>query len=349
MPTPRLLDQARERMRVKHYSLRTEESYLHWIRRFVLHHGKRHPRDMAAAEVEAFLSHLATEGRVSASTQNQALAALLFLYREVLGVELPWMEGIVRAKRPARLPVVLTEAEVRALLAQLDGTRWIAVSLLYSSGMRLLEGLRLRVKDVDFERREIIVRRGKGQKDRHTVLPGKLVDPLRDHLELVRARHRADVEEGRGFVELPDALRRKYPSAPKEWPWQRYSPRLEPTPTRALARPAVTTFTRRSFKKRFAGPPSPPEFPSTSRPTPSATPSRLTSWNPATTSARSKSSSVTRPPVPTSRETVPSGNVSADGRRMDPRPCPRHPQSQFVKSYPKPSDASRRSAPVALR
>ena len=144
MPTPRLLDQARERMRVKHYSLRTEEAYVHWIRRFILHHGKRHPRDLEAAEVEAFLSHLATEGRVSASTQNQALAGLLFLYREVLGVKLPWMEGIVRAKRPARLPVVLTEAEVRALLAQLDGTRWLAVSLLYSTGMRLLEGLRLR-------------------------------------------------------------------------------------------------------------------------------------------------------------------------------------------------------------
>src|SRR5712691_10183366 len=166
MPTPRLLDQARERMRVKHYSLRTEEAYLHWIRRFILHHGKRHPRDLGAAEVEAFLSHLATEGRVSASTQNQALAGLLFLYREVLGVKLPWMEGIVRAKRPARLPVVLTEAEVRALLAQLDGTRWIAVSLLYRSGMRLPDGLRLRVKDVDFERREITVRDGKGARDR---------------------------------------------------------------------------------------------------------------------------------------------------------------------------------------
>ena len=177
MPTPRLLDQARERMRVKHYSLRTEEAYLHWMRRFVLHHGKRHPRDLAAAEVEAFLSHLAAEAHVSASTQNQALAALLFLYREVLGAELPWMEGIVRAKRPARLPVVLTEAEVRALLAQLEGTRWIAVSLLYSSGMRLLEGLRLRVKDVDFERREITVRDGKGMRDRRTMLAERLIEP----------------------------------------------------------------------------------------------------------------------------------------------------------------------------
>ena len=148
MTPPKLLDQVRERIRVKHYSLRTEEAYLHWIRRFIHFHGRKHPRQMAGPEVEAFLSHLATEGKVAASTQNQALSALLFLYRQVLGVDLPWLDGIVRAKRPQRLPVVLTEAEVRALLAQLDGTRWLAASLLYSSGMRLLEGLRLRVKDV---------------------------------------------------------------------------------------------------------------------------------------------------------------------------------------------------------
>ena len=162
MPPPKLLEQYRERLRVKHYSLRTEDAYLHWTRRFILFHGKRHPREMGGAEVEAFLSHLATEGRVAPSTQNQALAALLFLYREVLAKELPWMDGMVRAKRPARVPVVLTENEVRALLAQLDGTRWLATSLLYATGMRLLEGLRLRVKDVDFERREITVRDGKG-------------------------------------------------------------------------------------------------------------------------------------------------------------------------------------------
>jgi integrase len=151
---PKLLDQYRERLRIKHYSLRTEQAYLHWVRRFIYFHSKRHPAGLGGPEVERFLSHLATEGRVSASTQNQALAALLFLYREVLGKELPWMDGVVRAKRPARVPVVLSENEVRALLAQLDGKRWLVAALLYATGMRLLEGLRLRVKDVDFERRD---------------------------------------------------------------------------------------------------------------------------------------------------------------------------------------------------
>jgi integrase len=152
MPAPKLLDQVRDRIRVKHYSLRTEDAYLHWIRRFIFSHGKRHPRDMGGPEVEVFLSHLATAGRVAPSTQNQALSALLFLYREVLEVELPWLDGVVRAKRPRHIPVVLTENEVRTLLAQLDGTKWLVACLLYSSGMRVLEGLRLRVKDVDFER-----------------------------------------------------------------------------------------------------------------------------------------------------------------------------------------------------
>ena len=175
---------------------------------------------MGGPEVEAFLSHLATVGRVAASTQNQALSALLFLYREVLGVALPWLDGVVRAKRPARLPVVLTESEVRVLLARLDGVRGLAVSLLYSSGMRLLEGLRLRVKDVDFERREIIVRDGKGGRDRVTVLPEKLIAPLRAHLEKVRALHEQDLAEGFGEVYLPHALARKYPRAGRSWPWQ---------------------------------------------------------------------------------------------------------------------------------
>ena len=158
MPAPRLLDQVRERIRVKHYSLRTEDAYLHWIRRFIFFHGKRHPRHMGGPEVEAFLSNLATAGQVAPSTQNQALSALLFLYREVLEFELPWLDGVVRAKRSQHVPVVLTENEVRALLARLDGTKRLAACLLYSTGMRLLEGLRLRVKDVDFERREITVR-----------------------------------------------------------------------------------------------------------------------------------------------------------------------------------------------
>jgi integron integrase len=216
----RLLDRVRVALRTLHYSARTEKAYVGWIRRFIVFHGKRHPETMGAPEIGAFLSSLATEAKVAASTQNQALAALLFLYQEVLGHELPWVGDLVHAKRPAHVPVVLTPAEAVTLLAGLTAPTALVGSLLYGAGLRLLEALRLRVKDVDFERREIIVRRGKGQKDRHTVLPGKLVDPLRGHLELVHARHSADVDEGRGFVELPEALRRKYPSAPKEWPWQ---------------------------------------------------------------------------------------------------------------------------------
>ena len=210
MPTPKLLDQVRERLRVKHYSLRTEDAYLHWMRRFIHFHARRHPREMGGPEVESFLSHLATAGRVAASTQNQALAALLFLYREVLGVELPWLDGMVRAKQPARLPVVLTEKEIAALLARLDGTRWLAASLLYSTGMRLLEGLRLRVKDVDFERREITVRDGKGGRDRRTMLPERLIEPLRSHLVRVRALHEQDLSVlgrgGRGVLSPFDRL-----------------------------------------------------------------------------------------------------------------------------------------------
>ena len=220
MTQPKLLDLVRKRLRVKHYSLRTEETYLQWIRRFIYFHGKRHPRDLGGPEVEAFLSELATVGRVAASTQNQALSALLFLYREVLEIELPWLDGLVRAKRPARVPVVLTESEVRLLLARLDGTRWLVVGLLYSSGMRLLEGLRLRVKDVDFERRELTVRDGKGSRDRRTMLSERLIEPLRAHLARVRTLHEQDLAEGFGDVYLPHALARKYPRAGRSWPWQ---------------------------------------------------------------------------------------------------------------------------------
>ena len=220
MSAPKLLDQVRERIRVKHYSVRTEDAYLHWIRRFILFHGKRHPREMGGPEVEAFLSHLATAGRVAPSTQNQALSALLFLYREVLAAELPWLDGVVRAKRSQHVPVVLTENEVRMLLARLEGTKWLVASLLYSAGMRLLEGLRLRVKDVDFERREITVRDGKGAKDRRTMLSERLLEPLRTHLAKVRALHERDLAEGFGDVYLPFALARKYPKAGRSWPWQ---------------------------------------------------------------------------------------------------------------------------------
>jgi integron integrase len=210
---PRLLDQVRGKIRLKHYSLRTEQAYVDWIRRFIRHHGKRHPRDMGAGEVEAFLTHLAVAGRVAASTQNQAKSALLFLYREVLEVELPWLDNVQQAKAPQRLPVVLTRDEVQVLLGRLHGTHWLVASLLYGTGMRIMECLRLRVKDVDFARGEILVRDGKGFKDRVTMLPETLSLPLREHLGRVRALHREDLAAGRGETGLPYALDRKYPGA----------------------------------------------------------------------------------------------------------------------------------------
>jgi integron integrase len=215
--TPRLLDQVHARLRLKHYSLRTERAYVGWIRRFILAHGKRHPRDMGAAEVEGFLSTLAVEGRVAAGTQNQALSALLFLYKEVLSVELPWLETVVRAKRPQRVPVVLSRDEVNRLLAMMDGRFGLMASLLYGSGMRLMECVRLRVKDVDFELNQICVRDGK---DRHVPLPRRLREALQAQLERVRLIHRQDLAAGLGAVWLPHALARKYPSAPREPGWQ---------------------------------------------------------------------------------------------------------------------------------
>lgn len=217
---PRLLDQLRARLRTLHYSIRTEQVYVDWARRFILHHGKRHPRDMGAAEVEAFLSHLAVQRNVSAATQNQARSALLFLYREVLGMALPWLSEVVSAKQSRRLPVVLTEREVRELLLQLNGTNGLVAGLLYGTGMRLLEGLRLRVKDVDIERRDILIRAGKGNKDRVTVLPENLIAPLQAQMARARALHQRDLSEGFGEVWLPDALALKYPRAGTTWGWQ---------------------------------------------------------------------------------------------------------------------------------
>jgi integron integrase len=217
---PKLLDQVRARIRRRNFSIRTEQAYVDWARRFILFHGKRHPLEMGAAEVEAFLSHLAIERNVSASTQNQAKAALLFLYKEVLEVELPWLNEIVAAKVGRRLPVVLTPTEVRALLNELNGSMWLVASLLYGTGMRLLEGLRLRVKDIDFEPREILIREGKGNKDRVTVLPENLLLPLREQLARARKLHNDDLAAGFGAVWLPDALAVKYRSAPKAWGWQ---------------------------------------------------------------------------------------------------------------------------------
>lgn len=218
--SPKLLDQVRGKIRLKHYSIRTEQSYLDWIKRFILFHDKRHPKDMGPQDVEAFLTHLAVQGRVAASTQNQAKSALLFLYKEVLGIDLPWLDNVERAKAPKRLPVVLTRAEVQAVLTRLEGTHWLVASLLYGTGLRIMEAVRLRVKDVDFARHEILVRDGKGFKDRVTMLPSTLNAPLKAHLQRVKALHQQDLEAGFGAVYLPYALDKKYPSAGRDWAWQ---------------------------------------------------------------------------------------------------------------------------------
>jgi len=220
---PKLLDQVRERIRVKHYSIRTEKQYVHWVRRLIIFHNKRHPRDMGAVEIEAFLTSLAVEGNVSAATQNQALSAILFLYREVLGIDLPWLDGVVGPKKPQRLPTVLTPGEVRALLERIeggDGTYALMARLLYGTGMRLMECVRLRVKDIDFERHEIMIRDGKGGKDRVTVLPTALAPLLRGQLEKRRRLYDGDKAKGLAEVYLPDALARKYLNAATEWGWQ---------------------------------------------------------------------------------------------------------------------------------
>ena len=217
---PRLFDLARDAIRRLHYSRRTEETYLQWIRRFIIFSGKRHPRELGAVEVTAFLTDLATERHVASSTQNQALAALLFLYKEVLGTPLPWLDGLVHAKPSARKPTVLTADEARQILAKLRGTKWLMASLLYGAGLRLRECLTLRVKDLDFGYRQILVRNGKGGKDRITILPGPLVEPLQAHLLRVKVLHDRDLLDGCGEVELPDALARKYPRALYEWAWK---------------------------------------------------------------------------------------------------------------------------------
>jgi integron integrase len=217
---PRLLDTVRDAIRRRHYSLRTEECYVHWIKRFIYFSGRRHPRELGAAEVTGFLNYLARERNVAASTQNQALSALLFLYREALGTPLPWLDKLERAQRPARLPTVLTRAEVRELLGRMRGTRWLMASLLYGAGLRLRECLTLRVKDVDFGYRQLVVRDGKGAKDRVTMLPAPLAEPLKRQIAAAREVHERDLAAGHGVVELPHALARRYPRAPYEFGWQ---------------------------------------------------------------------------------------------------------------------------------
>ena len=217
---PKLLDQVRNAIRSRHYSPKTEESYVHWIKRFIFFHNRRHPVEMSEKEIAQFLSSLASELHVSAATQNQALNAVLFLYRDVLRKEIGYVDGVVRAKRPHRLPVVLTRQEVKSILGALDHSDWLMVMLLYGAGLRLMECLQLRVKDIDFTTNQIVVRAGKGDKDRHTMLPTAVKEPLATHLELVKKQHRRDLERGLGRVALPNALERKYPNAGKEWGWQ---------------------------------------------------------------------------------------------------------------------------------
>jgi integron integrase len=230
MPTsPRLLDQVREAIRVRHYSYRTEQQYVAWIRRYILFHGRRHPCELGGQHVESFLSYLAVRRHVAAATQAQALAALLFLYKHVLNIALPWLNSVVRATRPRRLPTVLTRTEVRQVIAHLEGPSALVASLLYGSGLRVLEALRLRYKDVDLDRRTLAVRDGKGAKDRVTVLPDSMVDLLRSQLRVVRERHESARLNGFAGVELPYALHRKYPRAHLELGWQYVFPAARPS------------------------------------------------------------------------------------------------------------------------
>ncbi len=224
---PKLLDQVRDKLRVKHYSIRTEQSYVGWIKRYIYFHDKRHPKSLGARDIEAFLTHLAVVGKVAASTQNLAKSSILFLYREVLEIQLPWLDNVTQAKAPKRLPVVLTVSEVQSVLSRLSGTHLLIASLLYGGGMRLMEAVRLRVKDVDFARHEILVREGKGFKDRVTMLPEAVVVPLKAHLVKVKALHKEDLAQGYGDVYLPFALNTLSPNPSpkgrgesKKWDWQ---------------------------------------------------------------------------------------------------------------------------------
>lgn len=220
MESPRLMDQARDALRLHHYSLRTEQSYLQWIKRFILFHNKRHPQVMGKPEISEFLTFLAVKKNVAAATQNQALSALLFLYKKVLNMELDWIDDVVRAKRPKRLPVVLPKEKVMSLLRNMNGTHKLLAYLLYGTGMRLTEAAQLRIKDVDFDYRQIIVRSGKGDKGRRTILPEILIKPLQQQIERSRVLFELDRENNAPGVYLPHALERKYPNAGREWPWQ---------------------------------------------------------------------------------------------------------------------------------
>jgi integron integrase len=244
-PKPKLLDQVRAAIRVRHYSLRTEDTYVHWIKRFILFHGKRHPREMGATEIGQFLSALAVDHQVSAATQDQALNAVLFLYRHVLDLSPGWIDNLVRAKRPQRLPVVLRQHEVKAILAAMSGVEQLMGHLLYGAGLRLMECLRLRVKDVDFSANHIVVREGKGNKDRMTMLPLAVKAALLAHLGHVKELHQQDLTRGFGSVYLPRALHRKYPNAAKDWRWQR----VARSPAPHYPQPPKTRLTRAYLRR----------------------------------------------------------------------------------------------------
>ncbi|MCH8021917.1 integron integrase [candidate division KSB1 bacterium] len=220
----KLLEVVRDSLRTQNYSYRTEKTYINWIRKYILFHNKRHPKEMGEREINQFLTYLAVNQKVAASTQNQALSALLFLYKVILGKEIGWIGNIQRARKPKKIPVVFTREEVKKVMLHLHGKCWLMGALMYGSGLRLMECLRLRVKDLDFACRQITVRSGKGQKDRLTMMPESVISPLKTHLKRVKALHEKDLAEGFGSVRLPGALRRKYPNADKEWRWQYVCP-----------------------------------------------------------------------------------------------------------------------------
>jgi integrase len=252
---PRLLDRVRADLRSRHYSPRTEKTYVAWIRRFILFHSKRHPENMSGADVGDFLSHLANHCKVSAGTQNQALAALLFLFQRVLGRRLEWKGNLVHAKRPVHVPVVLGRDEVRNILAHVHGLVWLVCALMYGGGLRLLEALQLRVTDIDLDRREIVVRSGKGQKERRTVLPGVLIPRLRSHLATVKTQHEEDIRMGAGAVALPSPSTAGIPERPTRGCGSGSFLRTAPTPIRRAKKFAGHTCTKPSFSAPSAGPP----------------------------------------------------------------------------------------------
>lgn len=294
----RLLDQVRAEIRKRHYSPRTEKAYVAWIRRFIFFHRRRHPAEMGLPEIATFLSDLAAPKNVSASTQNQAWSALLFLYREILGRKMEGLEGVVRAKRPVRLPLVLSREEVGAILRQMRGTTALMASLLYGAGLRLLDCARLRVKDVDFGRNEITVRDGKGRKDRITMLPAKLAVPLTVHLDRIRREHARDLRRGGGRVALPDALNASTRLPGSNGPGSGSSPLAGPTSIARVASSCATTCTSRCCNGPSRRPSGPLAYPSRRVATRCATPSRPIFWIPAMTFARSRSFSATATSAP---------------------------------------------------